>query len=102
MSTKTCPKCSAELSRVARVCECGQTFGKAAAAAPKKRRKGTAKAAGKSRARRQPASPPAADPVRCCLFNDGGVGIVAPHGALELSPDDAQVLAGFILQHFEP
>lgn len=101
MSTKTCPSCQKELGRSARACECGQTFGKAAAASPKKPRK-TAGKRPKRPAARQPASPPAADPVRCCLFNDGAVGIVAAHGALELNPEDAQVLAGFVLQHFQP
>lgn len=103
MKTKTCPGCQKAIGWTAKTCECGQVFGKAAGKADEPAK--TRKAKGKPKAARKPAvSRPrnagAAAPARCCLFNDGGVGIVAAHGTLELSPDDATILAGFIIQHF--
>lgn len=104
MKTKKCPNeaCGKELGWTARKCECGQTFGKAAATAPKPKKTGRPKKriAKTGKLPVPPAQSQPADDFRCCLFHDGAVGIRNAEGAIELKPDHAIELATFFQLYF--
>lgn len=97
--TKICPDCEKVIGRTVSKCECGHEFPKGhgrgkKADAPKRDWKQQAERAAPRAAAEKEST------FRVGIFNDGGLAILAALGSLELSPEEAEQLAGFCAQHF--